>query len=107
MSRGIWQGISGVCIVAIIILSILLRQKPREIEVEIIRTDTLEIKRYETKIKWKVRTIKEIQYITIAADTAQPRIRSELRNRYLNRRLHTSTDTTIQARQHNDKHFDE
>ncbi len=107
MSRGIWQGISGVCIIIIIVLSILLGSRPREIEVEVIRTDTLEIIKKDVKIKWKTKTIKEIQYINTAADTVQPRIRAELRARYRNRREYTSAHETIQGRQHNDQYLNE
>ncbi len=47
--------------------------------------DTLILKEYETKIKWKIRTKKEIQFIYISSDSLQPIIRAELRERF-NRR---------------------
>ena len=48
--------------------------------------DTLIIKEYETKIKWKVRNIRDSFYIVNAVDSLQPIIRANLRKRYNNLR---------------------
>lgn len=37
---------------------------------------------YETKTKWRTKTIKEVEYIYLVADTMQPIIRDSLRTRY-------------------------
>ena len=45
--------------------------------------DTLIITKYETRIKWRVKNEKEIIYIVKSNDSMQPRIRTDLRNRYI------------------------
>lgn len=37
---------------------------------------------YETKVKWRTKTIKEVEYIYLVVDTMQPIIRDSLRTRY-------------------------
>lgn len=51
--------------------------------------DSLEVKidslleiEYDTKVKWRTKTIKEVEYIYLVADTLQPIIRDSLRTRY-------------------------
>lgn len=48
--------------------------------------DTLFIREYETRIKWRTKIITDSIYIDNAADSLQPIIRSNLRERYRNLR---------------------
>ncbi len=48
--------------------------------------DTLILNKYETKIKYKIKTQKEVQFIYISSDSLQPIIRTKLRQRFINRK---------------------
>ena len=48
--------------------------------------DTLILKEYETRIKWRTKVVTDSIYIDNAHDTMQPIIRANLRKRYRNLR---------------------